>query len=146
MNHQRGQVSSLGAPKSGTPKDRRRYSVRWRVDGRDRMRSFKTKAGHLRSQLQVEATAGTPFDLASGMPAPWVRRSLTWWAWSREWLELKWPQWSGNSRRTGVESLVAFTLHLVRRSASVPEGLADWSRTTGISIEHRSCRSLGGRG
>ncbi len=134
MNLQRVQVFSLGAPKPGTPKERRRYSVRWRVDGRDRMRSFRTKAEaeRLRSQLQVEATAGTPFDLATGMPAPWVRRSVTWWAWSREWLELKWPQWSGNSRRTGVESLVAFTTHLVHRSASPPEGLGDWLRTVGF--------------
>ena len=143
MKRQRVQMFSLGAPKSDTPKDRRRYSVRWRVDGRDRMRSFKTKAEaeRLRSQLQVEAAAGTPFDLASGLPAPWVRSSVTWWAWSREWLELKWPQRSGNSRRTAVDAKDPFARWLDKWSCSPASAMraCDLPRRLGCRLAISSC-------
>jgi hypothetical protein len=33
---QKVHIFSIGAPADGTPKDKRRYRVKWRVDGRDR--------------------------------------------------------------------------------------------------------------
>ncbi len=131
---QRVQVFSLQSPPTGTPKEKRRFLVRWRVDGRDRMRSFKTKAEaeRFRSLLHGEVTAGSAFDHDTGLPVAWLRSEETWWSWSREWLALKWPQWAGNTRRSAVESLVAFTPHLVRRGAKVPAGLHDWLRLTGF--------------
>jgi len=64
------QVFSLGIPATGTPKERRRYRVKWRVDGRDKTRSVKTKvqAERLRSQLQVAADSGAKFGVESGLP------------------------------------------------------------------------------
>ena len=41
---QRVQVFALGKPRAGTDRNSRRHYVKWRVDGRDRTRSFKTKA------------------------------------------------------------------------------------------------------
>jgi hypothetical protein len=127
VRHHKVQIFSLGAPREGTPRDRRRYWVKWLVDGRHKTRSFKTKAEAeaLRARLLVEARDGTLFDRETGLPVTWpgADAEVTWWSWSREWLGLKWPQWSGNSRRSGVESLVAFTPHLVTRGASAPDGL-----------------------
>lgn len=130
------QIFALGLPEKGTPREKRRYLVRWRVEGRDRMRSKKTKAEaeRLRARLQNAVINGEEFDPTSGLPLSWVQEveEATWWTWSREWLELKWPQWSGNSRRSAVESLVAFTPHLARRGAPpMPPEDIGWLREHG---------------
>ena len=107
----------------------RRYWTRWRIDGRDRTRSFKTKAEaeRLRSRLVVAQAEGLRFDLATGYPIEWHRSEATWWSWSSEWLALKWPQWAGNTRRSGVEALVAVTAAMVKpRAPRPPAGLKQW--------------------
>jgi integrase len=131
---QKAQIFGIGAPKSGTPKGKRRWLVKWRVDGRDRTRSFKTRAeaDRYRSQLQVAVVDGRRFDLGTGLPESWIERTTTWWSWSEEWLSLKWPQWSGHSRRSAVESLMALTPHLVRSTApQMPPEVRDWLRHEG---------------
>ena len=134
---QKVQVFSIGVPPAGTPKDRRRYRVKWRIDGRDRTRSLPTKAqaDRLRSQLQVAVVNGERFDAKTGSPQSWVESDLvSWWSWSQEWLALKWPQWSGHSRRSAVESLVAITPHVVRPGAPVlPDDIAEWLRNSGYT-------------
>lgn len=135
MRPQRVQIFGLGLPSKGTPKEKRRYRVRWRIDGRDRMRRFKTKAEaeRFRSQLQSAVVEGLRFDLDSGLPETWVRRSETWWSWSCEWLALKWPDWAGHSRRSAVEAMVAITPAMVRSSASSPpDGLNSWLWNVGF--------------
>lgn len=144
MSLQRVHVFSLGLPASGTPKEQRRYQVRWRVDGRDCKRRFKTKAeaDRFRSQLSAALAEGLRFDYASGLPVSWHRDKTTWWSWSCEWLALKWPRWAGNSRRSGVETLVAFTPHLlVARAPAPPPGLGQWLREVGFKVgaERPSC-------
>jgi len=132
---QRVQVFSLGRPRPGVDRPHRRYYVKWRVDGRDRTRSFKRRAeaDRFRSGLQLAVTEGQSFDLPSGLPGSWVEQAgPTWWTWSRDWLALKWPQWSGHSRRTGVESLVLLAQLMVReRAPAPPAGCADWLRKVG---------------
>lgn len=106
-----------------------RYWARWRIDGRNRTRSFKTKgeAERLRSRLIVAQADGLRFDLASGYPIDWHKSTATWWSWSSEWLGLKWPQWAGNTRRSGAEALVAVTPSMVRpRAPKPPDGLKQW--------------------
>ncbi len=129
MRPQRVQVFSLGLPTKGTPKEMRRYVVRWRVDGRDykRRRKIKAEAERYRSQLLAAVADGVHFDRASGEPVTWGADSPSWWCWSREWLELKWRQWAGTSRKSGVEALVAITPHLLAASApQPPDGLQRW--------------------
>ena len=47
-------------------------------------------------------------------------------------MTLKWPQWSGHTRRSAVETLTLLTPLLVRNGApKPPAGLADWLRTVG---------------
>jgi integrase len=133
-SEQRVQIFAIGPPKEGTPRDKRRYRVRWRVDGRDKTRSLKTKAEaeRLQARLQVAVIEGEEFDLATGLPVCWVERDTTWWEWSREWLSVKWPQWAGHSRRSAVESLVALTPLMSRhRAPSAPDGVATWLRELG---------------
>lgn len=122
------------APKTGTPKAKRRWLVKWRIDGRDRTRSFKTRAeaDRYRSQLQVAVVDGQRFDPGTGLPGSWMERTTTWWTWSKEWLLLKWPQWSGHSRRSAVESLMTLTPNLVRPKApAMPSDVRDWLRHAG---------------
>jgi hypothetical protein len=137
---QKVQVFALGQPAKNTPKGKRRYYVRWRVEGRDRMRSFKTKAEaeHVRSLLQQAVREQRRFDIETGMPEEWASTKHTWWTWSREWLALKWPGWSGNSRRTGVESLVAIAPHMVTARAPRPtDQIAPWLREAGFNLREQ---------
>jgi len=133
---QKVQVFALGRPRPGAEKGQRRYYVKWRVDGRDRTRSFKTRveADRFRSELLTAVQDGQRFAAASGEPTSWLEHSgaPTWWSWSQDWLALKWPQWSGHSRRSAVETLTLLTPLLVRAGApKPPNGLADWLRQTG---------------
>ena len=68
MRPQKVQVFALGEPKNGTPKDKRRYRVKWRIDGRDKTRVYKTKgeAEHYRAALLKAVAEGQVFDVASG--------------------------------------------------------------------------------
>ena len=71
----------------------------------------------------------------TGEPASWhhvAEVGPTWWRWSREWVGLKWPQWSGNSRRTAVETLALFAPLMVKEDApEPPTGLSEWLRNEG---------------
>jgi integrase len=62
---------------------RGRYRVRWAVDGRERCKSFATKAlaDAFLVTLKDGARDGTPFDPATGLPAPpkpAARPAVTW--------------------------------------------------------------------
>ncbi len=134
MRLQSVRVFSLGQPKKGTPTGKRRYVVRWRVDGRDfkRRRKVKAEAERFRSQLITAVADGVRFDPSNGEPTTWSRTHLTWWEWSRAWYELKWAGWAGSSRKSGAEALVAFTPHLLRGGApDPPEALRTWLWETG---------------
>ena len=133
---QKVQIFSLGLPAKGTPREKRRYVVRWRVDGRDCKRRFKVKAEaeRYRSQLLTMVSNGARFDRSSGLPLPWQTETISWWSWSCEWFALKWPHWAGSSRKSGAEALVAFTPHLVRSGASAPPpNLRAWLWQTGYN-------------
>ena len=128
------QVFSITKPKAGVPRDRRRYLVKWRVAGRDKTRSFKTsvEAERLRAHLQMAVINGERFDMATGLPSTWLDQGDTWWSWSKAWLDVKWPQWAGHTRRSAVESLVAITPLMTRPGApEPPANVAYWLRLHG---------------
>ena len=97
---QKVQVFSVGTPKPGIAKAKRRYRVKWRVDGRGKTRSLKTRAeaNRLKSRLEAAVRDGDVFDTATGEPVSWSKSQLSWFDWACEWLELKWPQWAGPYR------------------------------------------------
>lgn len=132
---QKVQVFSLGLPKRSAPKGKRRYRVKWAVDGRHKTRSIKTReqAERLRSQLQQAVRDGQRFDPETGEPIKWEQSTATWWSWSTEWLALKWPQWTGNTRKGAGDTVVAMTPHLVRRGApEPPPDLSRWLAQVGV--------------
>ncbi len=131
---QKVQVFGLGVPEKGTPTAKRRYRVKWRIDGRDRTRSLKTRseAERLRRLLLDAVADGQEFDDTTGEPVSWSNESFTWFVWSQEWLALKWPQWAGTTRRTAVETLVTITPLMVRSNAPPPpHDLITWLRSDG---------------
>lgn len=99
----------------------RPWVVRWKVDGAERSRAFRTKseADHLRARLLVAARDGDEFDRATGLPASWqpkaAERSLH--DWVREWLAEQWPEWQPRTRRSAIEALSRF-VPAVRPSAA----------------------------
>ena len=131
---QKVQVFALGVPAKGTPTAKRRYRVKWRIDGRDRTRSIKTRveAERFRQLLLDAVKDGQEFDDATGEPASWSAETLTWFLWSQEWIALKWRQWAGTTRRTAVETLVTVAPLMVRQNAPPPpDDLAKWLRSAG---------------
>ncbi len=79
------------------------FEVRWRVAGRDRSRSFMTRAlaDSNRAELVRAARKGARFDPATGEPASWTApgpEPVTWYRHAVAYAEMKWPQLAPHSR------------------------------------------------
>jgi integrase len=87
----------------------RPWVVRWRVEGRDRSRSYRTRseADRYRSQLLRAVDAGETFDLDTGEPTTWQPSAgdLSVYAWAQRWLAEQWPEWQPRTRSSAVEAL-----------------------------------------
>ncbi len=109
--------------RSNRPNAPRPWVVRWKVDGAERSRAFKTKpeADHIRSRLLVAARDGEPFDRATGLPESWQPRPADrrLHEWVRDWLAEQWPEWQPRTRRSAVEALSRFLL-AVHPASSTP--------------------------
>lgn len=101
--------------------------LRWRVDGAERSRAYKTKveADHVRARLLVAARDGERFDRECGLPLSWLPkepapcdRRLH--VWIREWLAEQWPEWAPRTRTCNVEALSRFIPHVSASSAVAP--------------------------
>lgn len=102
------------------------YSVRWVVNGRTFTETFTEfgLADSYRSELITAARKnGEPFDTESGLPDSMrrAREAITWFEHARDYVEWKWPRASGNSRRSIIESMVAVTPVLVRKTRGAPQ-------------------------
>lgn len=108
----------------------RPWVVRWKVDGAERSRAYRTRteADHVRARLLVAAREGKPFDRASGLPTSWLPtpegRRLH--AWIREWLAEQWPEWQPRTRTSAVEAMSRFVPAV--RASSVPPAPANLRR------------------
>ena len=105
---------------------RGRYRVRWAVDGREHCKSFPAKPWRTRSWPPSKNAArdGTPFDPATGLPAP-PRTArggdVTWYEHARAYSQMKWPDLAAKSRRSTAEALTTITLALTGRAATFPD-------------------------
>jgi integrase len=94
------------------PEARRPWLVRWRVDGRGRSRSFRTKAeaDRYRSRLLIAQQDGQRFDRQTGEPVTWrpAAEQLQVHAWARLWVAEQWHDWAPRTRRSAVEALSRF--------------------------------------
>ncbi|HEY5990841.1 MAG TPA: site-specific integrase [Streptosporangiaceae bacterium] len=105
---------------------RGRHRVRWAVDGRERCKSFATKAlaDAFLGTLKDAARAGKPFDPATGLPAqpkPAAPAGLTWYQHARAYAQMKWPDLAAKSRRATAEALTTITLALTERHRKFPD-------------------------
>ena len=90
----------------------RPWVLRWKVDGAERSRAFRTKseADHVRARLLVATRNGESFDRSSGLPVSWqpVAEARRLHEWIREWLAEQWPEWQPRTRTSAVEALSRF--------------------------------------
>ncbi|MBI4935945.1 MAG: site-specific integrase [Actinobacteria bacterium] len=104
---------------------RRPWIVRWTINGKERSRSFPTKAAadDWRARLLLAARDGLKFDLDSGEPAQWSGSNETFFEWAKEWLVRQWPTWAPRSRKSAIEALSRAVIHAVpQRAPQAPEG------------------------
>ena len=108
----------------GDGKRAKPWLVRWRVEGKDRARSFRTRveADRYRSHLIRAVTDGDRFDLTSGEPTSWRRQTedLTVHQWAQRWVAEQWPEWQPRTRRSAMEALTRFLPLVVRDGAPKP--------------------------
>ncbi|MFC0599499.1 tyrosine-type recombinase/integrase [Streptomyces palmae] len=95
------------------------YEVRWKVgDAKPFPETFRTKAlaDNFRAKLMRAAQNGEEFDTETGLPesmATAVTVSLTWYAFARKYLDMKWLHAAPNSRDSINETLTLVTTELL---------------------------------
>ena len=98
---------------------RKAFEVRWRVAGRDRSRSFVTRAlaDSFRAELIRAARKGLAFVQGTGEPESWAAprpEPVTWYRHAVAYAEMKWPHLAPHSRASLAEALATVTPLLTR--------------------------------
>ena len=98
---------------------RRPFEVRWRVAGRDKSKSFLTRAlaDSYRAELVRAARQGLEFDPATGEPLWWAVPEpalTTWLEHAVAYADMKWPRLAPHSRASLADALATVTLALTR--------------------------------
>ena len=101
------------------------FEVRWRVAGRDRSRSFMTRAlaDSFRAELVRAARRGAGFDPATGEPGSWTApgpEPVTWYRHAVAYAQVKWPHLAPHSRASLADALATVTVALTRPAAGRP--------------------------
>ena len=117
-----------------TKQARRPWIVRLTIDGRERSKSFRTRAeaDRYRVLLLQAAQAGERFDSVSGEPCAW-RESMRDWPvhrWVRHWVSEQWPEWQPRTRASALEALARFVSLAVSDDARVPTDLRRYLERT----------------
>jgi integrase len=104
---------------------RRPYQVRWVVAGREKSRTFATRAlaDSFRSNLVTKARKGEAFDEETGLPVDEARgrSGRTWYEHACAYVDMKWPHAAATSRRSIAEALVTVTPVLTRDMRGRPD-------------------------
>ncbi len=101
------------------------FGVRWRVAGRDRSRSFMTRAlaDSFRAELVRAARKGAGFDPATGEPGSWTApepEPVTWYRHAVAYAKIKWPHLAPHSRASLADALATVTPLLIRDTGRRP--------------------------
>jgi integrase len=98
--------------RAASERTKRPWIVRWRVDGRQRSKAFRTKteAERYRSLLVHAQHVGEHFDEGTGEPDSWLPLGddVQVHEWARRWLAEQWPEWQLRTRASAVEALARF--------------------------------------
>jgi integrase len=120
-------VAVYGVQRRSGERIKRPWIVRWAVVGRQRSRSFRTRAeaDRFRSGLQLAQQSGERFDETTGEPASWAPRTdqLRSHEWARQWLAEQWDEWAPRTRVSAIEALARLVVLLVPASAPPPPEL-----------------------
>ncbi|WP_030234049.1 tyrosine-type recombinase/integrase [Streptomyces sp. NRRL S-455] len=104
---------------------RKPYQLRWKVGTRPHSESFLTMglAESRRAQLITAAREGEPFDVDSGLPKSMVdkERDISWYEHARNYIEMKWDDSPGNTRRTLSEAMATVTPAFVKDTKGMPD-------------------------
>ncbi len=91
-------VSVYSVQRRAGDRHKRPWITRWSVNGRQRSRSFRTKAeaDRFRSGLLVAVQTGEAFDDTTGEPVSWqpLPDQVQAHEWARRWLAEQWPDWA----------------------------------------------------
>ncbi|MFJ8779752.1 tyrosine-type recombinase/integrase [Streptomyces sp. NPDC102476] len=94
------------------------YTVRWVVAGKRWREPFGTMAlaEGFRSELIQATGKGEAFVIATGLPVSHRSKSaaMSWYTFAVEYVDARWPQLGGNSRKNTAKTLTAATLALLR--------------------------------
>jgi hypothetical protein len=101
------------------------YTVRWLVAGNKHQQTFATLklAETFRTGLTVAARSGTPFVIATGLPATAQfieSANPTWLEHAMDYVGVKWPSASARHRKGIAEALTDVTTALLPRESSAP--------------------------
>lgn len=103
---------------------KRPWIVRWAIEGRQRSKSFRTRAeaNRYRSLLGAAQHHGEWFDDETGEPASWVAApgELQVIDWTRRWLAEQWAEWQPRTRKSNVIALARFVPLATRADAPKP--------------------------
>ncbi|MFI9574572.1 tyrosine-type recombinase/integrase [Microbispora rosea] len=93
------------------------YVVRWKVGGREKSKTLRTKAlaeGFL-SDLRQAAKNGEAFDMATGLPVSMleVKNAITWYSFALAYVDMKWPHAAAKTRDSLTDALATVTPALV---------------------------------
>ena len=100
------------------------YECRWQVRGRQRSRSFATKAlaeSH-RAGVLSAARRGDAFDVETGLPVSMLpdERQVTWWEWALTYVDTRWRDLAPLSRRSTAEALTTATMAMLTTDRGRP--------------------------
>ncbi|GLY33549.1 hypothetical protein [Kineosporia sp. NBRC 101731] len=100
------------------------YSVRWRLAGRFKRRSFKTRclAESFRSDLIQATRKGEGFDVETGLPVSMMetQETITVYDLALRYTTLKWPTAAAKTRRGTAQALATVLPVLVKPKAANP--------------------------
>jgi integrase len=114
------------------------YRVKWRVQGRDKTRSFRTKtqAEHFRRRLFTALESGDHFDSTTGLPLSWTQVNKTFAEVASEFTKQLWPSLAASSKRSSVEALSYSILYLTRSRKNFPFDLSIMTRAAKHQVLH----------
>lgn len=95
------------------------YTVRWKVAHKKHSKTYKKSAvaDDERSKLMAAHRKREPFDIELGLPVSWSSKAaeVNWFDFAVEYVDWKWPNASGNTRKNMAKALTPTTIALLRR-------------------------------
>ncbi|WP_306320531.1 MULTISPECIES: site-specific integrase [unclassified Streptomyces] len=116
------------------------YTVRWQVAGKRWREPFDTVAlaEGFRAELIRATSQGEAFVIATGLPTSHRPKSasMSWYRFAVQYVDVRWPQLGGNSRKNTARTLMLTTVALLRaeptqfRPVDVRTALREWAFNT----------------